>query len=68
LVVGFDGPIAFADHFLHCLDIGDLNSAPRIFYYPGLLKGAGMQRDAGSLDTQHLSKEFLSELQIVGIG
>jgi hypothetical protein len=34
----------------------------------GLLKGARMQRDACSLDTQHLSKEFLSELQIVGIG
>src|SRR6202043_776922 len=27
LVVGFDGPVAFADRLLHGLKIGDLNSA-----------------------------------------
>ena len=66
LVVGFDGPVAFADRFLRGLNIGDLNSTPRIFYDPSLLKGARMQRDAGPLDTQHLSEEFMGELQIVG--
>lgn len=68
LIIGFDGPIAFTDRFLHGLNIDNLNSTPRIFYSPRLLKGARMQRDTGSLYTQHLGKEFLGELQIIGVG
>ena len=65
MIIRFDGPVAFADGLLQGFNIGDLNMAPRIFYHSGLLKCARMQRHAGSLDAQHLSKKFLGELQTV---
>ena len=65
LIVGFDGSVAFADCFLQAFNIDDLYMAPGILYHSSLLKRARMQRYAGSLDAQHLSKKFLSELQAV---
>jgi len=37
-VVGFDGPVTFADGFMQGFNIGDLNMAPRILYHSSLLK------------------------------
>jgi hypothetical protein len=64
-VVGFDGPVAFADGFLQGFKIGDLYVAPRIAYHSSLLKRARMQRHAGSLYAQHFGQKFLGKLQIV---
>jgi len=65
LVIRFDGAVAFADGFLQGFNIGNLYMAPRILYHSSLLKRARMQRYAGSLDAQHLSKKFLGKLQAV---
>src|SRR4051812_10628554 len=65
MVVRFDSVVAFADGFLQGFNVGDLNMAPRILYHSSLLKCARMQRHAGSLDAQHLTKKFLGELQTV---
>jgi hypothetical protein len=66
IVVGFDGPVTFTDGFLEGFNFGDLYLAPRILYHSSLLKRARVQRHAGSLDAQHLSKKFLGKMQTVG--
>jgi len=56
LVVRFDGPLTFADDFLKNFNIGDLYLAPRIHYHPSLLKGARVQRHAGSKRAGHAKR------------
>ena len=59
------GLVALACRFSEGLHIGDLNFASGVLDDPGRLKRARHHSDAGSPNSQHLGKKFLSEVKSV---